>query len=250
MTKSVYEVWFSWPNGTKSRLPVLPTTIEITSGTKNESVDIAGLGEVTILQEPSAKVISFSSFFPARMSPLVEYPNPSKPWAFIERFELFKDSKKPVRIIITGTPINMAVSIEDFNYHEEGGVVGDINYTVTLKEYRFVSPRKINTKKNTNSGDQKRPDTKPIPKTYKVKKGDTLTGIAKTIYKNSAEWKTIWEANKQMFVRRDKRNVKHPGRYIYPGQVLTIPQKQIVTGVTAANPKIVQEGIVSVSLRK
>lgn len=224
MSKSVYEMWFLWPNGTKSRLPVLPEVLNISNESQNESVSIAGLGEVTIFQDPMAKVISFSSFLPMHQSPLVEYASPSQPWVFIERFELFKKSKKAVRIIITGTPVNMAVSIESLNYNEAGGAVGDINYNIVLKEYKAVISRKIDTKKKTpTKGNVARPDTKTKAKTHTVKKDETLWAIAKIEYKNSAEWKKIWNANKDALIKRDKRNIKQPGHWIYPGQVLKLP---------------------------
>ncbi len=223
MAKSVYEFWLIWPNGTKSRLPVLPDSINISNDSQNESVNIAGVGEVTILQDPLAKSISFSSFFPAQESSFVEYPNPSKPWEFVERIEMFKESKKPIRFLVTGTPINMAVSIESFPLSESGGGVGDIYYDLTLKEYQFVSPRKIDTKGKVSIATSKRPDTKPKAKTHAVKPGDTLWAIAKKEYKNSNEWKKIWNANKDMLIKRDKRNVKQPGHWIFPGQVLILP---------------------------
>ncbi|MEK4030691.1 LysM peptidoglycan-binding domain-containing protein [Pseudobacillus sp. FSL P4-0506] len=256
MTKSVYEIWLSWQNGKeKFQLPVLPSSIEISNSSKNESIDLAGFGEITILQEPAAKTFQFSSFFPAKWSPLCEV-RPTKlslPWNYVKRLEAWQESKLPIRFLVTGTPINFAVSIDDFSCKEGDKDIGDLDYSITLKEYTFVTSRKIDTKKkkpSANGGNKQRPDTKPIPKTYKVKKGDTLTGIAKTLYKNSAEWKAIWEANKQMLIKRDKRNVKHPGRYIYPGQVLQIPQKKTGTGVTGASPRIAQDGTVSVNLRK
>jgi len=40
---------------------------------------------------------------------------------------------------------------------------------------------------------------------------------------NGAEWKKIWNANKTMLIKRDKRNIKQPGHWIYPGQILRIP---------------------------
>ncbi|RJS59143.1 LysM peptidoglycan-binding domain-containing protein [Bacillus sp. PK3_68] len=255
MTKNVYEIWLSWQNGKeKFQLPILPPTIEINSPSKNENIDLADFGEITILQEPGAKTFKFSSFFPAKWSPLCEV-RPTKlsmPWNYVKRLEAWRESKLPIRLIMTGTPINFAVSIDEFFYKEGDKDIGDIDYDLTLKEYIFVTSRKIDTKKKTNAhgGNKQRPDTKPVPKTYKVKKGDTLTGIAKVIYKNSAEWKTIWEANKQMLIKRDKRNVKQPGRFIYPGQVLTIPQKTTGTGMTAVQLKKVQTGVASVTPRK
>lgn len=50
---------------------------------------------------------------------------------------------------------------------------------------------------------------------YTVKKGDTLSKIAKEHYRDANKYMTIFEANKPMLKDPDK---------IYPGQVLRIPQ--------------------------
>jgi nucleoid-associated protein YgaU len=52
--------------------------------------------------------------------------------------------------------------------------------------------------------------------TYTVKKGDTLSGIAKAVYGDAGRYPEIFEANKPM--------LKDPDR-IYPGQVLRIPKR-------------------------
>ncbi|MBW8723766.1 MAG: peptidoglycan-binding protein LysM [Inquilinus limosus] len=54
----------------------------------------------------------------------------------------------------------------------------------------------------------------PESRFYTVKKGDTLSAIAKTEYGNANAYPKIFEANKPM--------LKHPDK-IYPGQVLRIP---------------------------
>lgn len=63
MTKSVYEFWIS-QGKEKLRFPVLPETIDVSNSLQNDSVKITGLGEITFIEEPGAKEISFSSFFP------------------------------------------------------------------------------------------------------------------------------------------------------------------------------------------
>ena len=52
-------------------------------------------------------------------------------------------------------------------------------------------------------------------RTYTVKAGDTLSGIAKEVYGDASKYPRIFEANQPM--------LKDPDR-IYPGQVLRIPQ--------------------------
>lgn len=55
----------------------------------------------------------------------------------------------------------------------------------------------------------------PAARFVTVKKGDTLSAIAKTEYGNANAYPKIFEANKPMLSHPDK---------IYPGQVLRIPE--------------------------
>jgi nucleoid-associated protein YgaU len=52
--------------------------------------------------------------------------------------------------------------------------------------------------------------------TYEVKKGDSLSKIAKQHYGSAGAWKQIYEANTDILKDPDK---------IYPGQKLKIPPK-------------------------
>lgn len=52
--------------------------------------------------------------------------------------------------------------------------------------------------------------------TYEVKKGDSLSRIAKSVYGDASAWKRIFEANQDVIKDPDK---------IFPGQKLKIPQK-------------------------
>jgi nucleoid-associated protein YgaU len=54
------------------------------------------------------------------------------------------------------------------------------------------------------------------PRTYTVKRGDSLSKIAKAIYGDMSKWKALYEANKNVIGANPD--------LIKPGQVLTIPQ--------------------------
>lgn len=228
MSKSKYQFWLS-TNDDKERLrlPVLPGSIDMSNESKNESVDISGLGEVTVLQDEPATTIQFSSFFPVNASSLTEYSNIPKPWDAIKKIEKWKESREPLRFLVTGTSINMPVSVDSFKYGEEGGAVGDLTYDLTLKEFEFVSIRKIKVKvpKKKKKKKKSRPSSKKKPRTHRVVKGDTLWDLAKRYYGNSLQWRKIWNdpSNKKMMIKRDSRNRRMPGHWIFPGQVLKIP---------------------------
>jgi nucleoid-associated protein YgaU len=59
------------------------------------------------------------------------------------------------------------------------------------------------------------PGAQQAPRTYEVKKGDSLSKIARHVYGNAAKWKEIFEANQGTLKDPDK---------IFPGQVLIIPE--------------------------
>lgn len=72
---------------------------------------------------------------------------------------------------------------------------------------------------NVQSGSSTRPDASAQPaadaaRSYTVRSGDTLSGIAKREYGDAGQWKRIFEAN------RDK--IDNPD-LIHPGQELKIP---------------------------
>lgn len=55
------------------------------------------------------------------------------------------------------------------------------------------------------------------PQYYEIKKGDTLSAIAKREYGDATKWRTIYEANKDQ--------IKNPD-LIHPGQKIKIPSQQ------------------------
>ncbi|WP_153732528.1 LysM peptidoglycan-binding domain-containing protein [Sporosarcina obsidiansis] len=223
MSKSKYEMWLTFGNGKeKLRFPVMPGVLNVSNGSNNENVMISRLGEVTIIQDPVAKIFQFSSFFPREESPLVEYSGILYPWDYIKMIERWKNSRKPARFIITGTPINFAVSIEDFSYREGEKDVGDYDFNLVLKEYKFIEVRKMPRTKTQPK--KERPNTKAVPKSHVVKKGDTLIALARKYYNDSKRWEDIWKLNKDAIIKRDKRNLKKPGHYIHIGANLRLPK--------------------------
>ncbi|KGK88043.1 LysM peptidoglycan-binding domain-containing protein [Clostridium sp. HMP27] len=221
--KPKYEMWLTVnDNRDRLQLPVNPPSIDIDAGSQNTTVNVSGLGEVTILQEPGAKVFEFAAIFPSTYGPYCEFVKIPNPWDAVSFIEKYK-SQSPFRFIITNTPINMLVSVEEFKYSEKAGDIGTLNYSLKLKEYRIVKPRQINIVIPLVNKFQAPPEPKvvpqptprpapPPPRTYTVVKGDWLIKIARKL--GISDWRVIFNAN------RDK--IRNPN-LIYPGQVLTIP---------------------------
>ena len=218
MTSSKYQIWLE-AGKKKHQLPVNPESIKIQRNGNNQSVTIAGLGETTVLQEPKAVTISFSSFFPKTYFPGCTVKKPLLPHAYINAISTWLNEKTVVRLYITKCDIVWYATIESFSYSQSGGDVGSYDYTISLKSYKTVRVRQININKNKKASAPKKTNaivnTKSKPKTYTVKSGDSLYNIAKKYYGDGSKYTKIYEANKKI--------IGSNPNLIKAGQVLTIP---------------------------
>lgn len=215
---SKYQMWLTYnAEKEKIQLPVLPESFSTKNGSKNETIDIAGLGEIVIMQSRPALQFSFSSFFPATRFPGIQVSSITKPLTLIEKINTWKASDKPVHFICTACGVDIYATIENFNYSEEGGDPGTYQYSITLKEYREITIRQVKVQNATATVQKEEPrvDNTVKPQTYTVKSGDCLWNIAKKYYGSGAQYKKIYEANKKI--------IGSNPNLIYPGQVLTIP---------------------------
>ena len=188
------EFWLSYNNNAERlRLPVNPADFEQGLSMSNTSVNITSLGDVNLIGKTGLKSISIESHFPSRYQPYCQYTDIPLPGDCIKMIESWMLTGQPIRLVITGTDINMPCSIESFNHGQKGGT-GNEYYTLELKEYRFLTANSLlasAAKKNKTIARQ----AKTAAKAYTVKKGDTLMVIAKKTTGNSANWKKIASAN-------------------------------------------------------
>lgn len=214
-----YQMWITYnAEKEKLRIPVLPEVFTVSIGSKNNSVDVVGLGEIVVKQARPAFQFAFSSFFPKEKFPGVS-TSLSSPLDCVEKLKSWQEGDKPVHLILTDMGVDKFCTIESFTYYEQGGDVGTIHYDLTLKEYREVTVRQVTIdlpkKKATVQKAEQRVDNSVQPQTYTVKSGDCLWNIAKKFYGNGAKYTVIYDANKNV--------IGGNPNLIYAGQVLTIP---------------------------
>ncbi|MCD7810359.1 MAG: LysM peptidoglycan-binding domain-containing protein [Ruminococcus sp.] len=215
-----YQMWITYnAEAEKLRIPVLPEKFTVSIGSSNSSVDVAGLGEIVIKQARPAFQFSFESFFPKKTFPGVSVSSPTAPLTCVSKLKSWHNGDKPVHLILTDVGINLYCTIESFTYYEQGGDVGTIHYSLTLKEYREVTVRSVTVNTSTSvasvTSTQTRVDNSATPETYTVKSGDCLWNIAKKYYGSGSKYTVIYNANKSV--------IGSNPNLIYPGQVLTIP---------------------------
>lgn len=215
-----YQMWITYnAEAEKLRIPVLPEKFTVNIGSNNSSVDVAGLGEIVVKQAPPAFQFSFESFFPKKSFPGLSVSSLTAPLTCVKKLKSWYEGDKPVHLILTDVGVDMYCTIEDFSYYEQGGDVGTIHYSLTLKEYREVTVRSVTVKTSTSVATVKstetRVDNSTTPQTYTVKSGDCLWNIAKKYYSSGSKYTVIYNANKSV--------IGSNPNLIYPGQVLTIP---------------------------
>ena len=134
------------------RLPVNPEKLPVERGNENDDYNVIGIGPIMVPRDPSLRVVSISSFFPGRVSPMVLTPNEFQPPEFyIQFFESAMKDKvpilyTPVRYYEDGTPFmtgdtGFLVLVTQFDTEERGGETGDFYYDLELTEYKDYSPQ-------------------------------------------------------------------------------------------------------------
>lgn len=126
----------------KFQFPVLPESLNVTADSENEAVKVAGLGEITIIQDPSAEYFEWSCHFPA-VAHQGSISKPLDPQTYIDKIKSWRASKKPVKFTVTDPKISLFCSIESFSYYEQGGDPGTFYYTIKLKQYIEPVIRKL-----------------------------------------------------------------------------------------------------------
>ncbi|HEX2927556.1 MAG TPA: LysM peptidoglycan-binding domain-containing protein [Ruminiclostridium sp.] len=200
------EFWLSFNNRQEVlQLPVPPEEYQITTGRTVNVLDVNSLGEIALIGKNKLSEIEIKSFFPLRQYSFCQYKGFPLPYECVKRISKWKDSGRPIRLVITGTNINLPCVIETFEYGEKDGS-GDVYFTINLKEYRFIQNPGSSPASNT-----KRAAEKQTPRKYTVKSGDTLWAIAKRFYGDGSKYPLLAQKNK----------IKDPNR-IYTGQVLVV----------------------------
>lgn len=100
------------------------------------------------------------------------------------------------------------------NAGTDEALIKELYSWVALKYLQKQGAGSDNAQKAVTVQQSRSATTAPTAKTYTVKKGDTLWGIAKKYYGNGAKYTQIYNANKD--------RIKNPN-LIYIGQVFTIP---------------------------
>ena len=211
------------------RIPWLPDKVYFDSnGSRMSSYEIMDVGEVNVPSGSNLSGFNWSSYFPGQGHKNIPFlrgtwQDPKKIHTILEEW---REKGTPLRIIMTCTPINHDVYINDYSAVFESGY-GDYNYDLSFKKRRKI---KISSQRVAamNSGllQSNTGGSGSGGRTYTVKSGDTLWAIAQKYYGSGAKYGTIYNANKAAIEETAKKrgmSSSSGGHWIFPGQTLVIP---------------------------
>lgn len=206
-----YDIWLKQGN-LIFRFPLLPSSFNVSNTAQNKTYNIEGLGEITQIKSPNPLIFNFSSHFPKYHFTGCQYATLIDPKIVVTLIEHMKRTG-PVRLIITGTPINMLCSIESFPFEERGGDVDSVYYSLSFKEYKNKQPRNISVRNGTAFL-----DNKAVRISDKIKSTTATTGAGDNLYKIAQ--KQLGDGSKWAEIAK-KNNLKRPYKLI-PGQKLVV----------------------------
>ena len=184
-----------WHNNGEERIyfTVNPARLTVTRPNENRVRSLAMGGAVNIWGGRGLREVRLTTFLPDASSPFYTGQEPETVLAMLKSWQ---DSGDPVRLIISGSDINDAFLIEDVSETLAEGD-RDVGLTLTLREYKFKSALAAlaGGSGSAASVSKTRTDERVTPKTYTVKKGDTLWDIACRFYGDGTKWGNIAARN-------------------------------------------------------
>lgn len=206
-------------DGDKLTIPVTPKTYKVQTEQNNRIIDIIDTGEAQLFGNPKLQKLSFSCFFP---QPSHSYPfvvgDSKAPSDIVEQIIKWKESKKPVRVIITDSPVNLMMAIKSFDYREQDGS-RDIYYDLSFVEWRDLNTLPANNDKQVDekTGLKKRPTDRPVSKAAQaIKRSRDILEASRRAYGKVQYWRSIANANslknlalknaRDLIIKERKRN--------------------------------------------
>ncbi len=191
------------------------------AGRAVERLDMAQTGQIALPGLKSLFMGTLEFMLPAQSYPFLTSGAVAQPSHYLGQLTEWSAAANVCRYIVTGTDINVPVLLGALDYGENDGT-NDVNCKLPLYEYRYLDEAQAE-KVTQNNG---RPvDTTSQPETagsYTVVKGDSLWAICKKNYGDGSLAYKLATAN----------SIKNPN-LIYPGQVLTLPDKAVLAGYAA-----------------
>lgn len=184
------------------------TPEELSIGDEGRDSSLSGLDDDFELRTGRGlSTYSWSGMLPGRGRRAAAYVNEDHwqpPEDIRDLLREWTREKHVVRFDVSGARISNDVRVASFESRHSGGL-GDIFYSITLREHRDLEVSRHGRKKKGKRKRKGSPDGKKGEdrggdgrhKTYTVKAGDTLQKIARRFLGSASKWRDIYEANRK-----------------------------------------------------
>ena len=194
--------------------PVTPPSFEISHGIRVETINIHAVGDVVLPGYQTLSEIRIDCLLPANNYPFNQPKAKTEPYDYIKKFKKWCEAHTILRLVISGTNVNLPVLLTEYTYGEKDGTK-DVYATLTLKEYRKLTAKvKPEDDENTERGSEEKTEE---TKVHVVKQGDTLCAICRKYYGDSS-------LNGKLATYNSIKNKN----LIYPGQKIKLPPKDVL----------------------
>jgi nucleoid-associated protein YgaU len=191
--------------------PMMPEKINVKAGAKFRTYVILDIGDIDIPGGELLTIFSWDGILPGEKRKNEPYVFDWVPPQVIqEKLSYFRSTGKLLHLLISNTPINHDVWLDEYSVEYSGGY-GDYTYSVTFKQAKQLVINTIN-EANTQETSVTQRSIAPKAKIYTVKTGDTLWKIAQSQLGSGGKYMEIASLN----------NIANPN-IIIPGQTLKMP---------------------------
>ena len=139
-----FRIFFEY-NSRVVQIPVNPESLKIEGEIDNEKINLFNDGEIVLIGNKNLKSIEIESFFPqdsvgSYVTTKGEFEGPQ---FYKDFFNGIVNDKKPCRLILNGTDVNMLVAIDSFDIEWQAGDP-DVHFLIKLSEYRTFTIKTVN----------------------------------------------------------------------------------------------------------
>lgn len=195
-------------------LPVTPESFQVDYGIRIETVNIHDVGDADIAGKKTLANIKLQCMFPAGNYDFADAEY--EPYGYVKKFEKWSRRGTVLRFIVSDTPVNIPVRVENIAYGERDGT-NDVYATITLREHKTLEVVQMaDTSAAANKSRTESSNTSSDDRSYTLKYGDTLCALCRKHYGNDKP--TTYNALARY------NHIANPN-IIMAGRVINIPSK-------------------------
>lgn len=121
------------------KIPIPPINWSFGSPFGVQTFESIDLGTISLIGKRGIKSFSFNGIFPKdNRTYSFDRSKQMSAWDYVKKLEEWRRREIPVRLIITDTPMNIAMAINNFSYGVQDGT-GDVYYTLDMQEFKFIN---------------------------------------------------------------------------------------------------------------